>query len=208
MLKLDIMKGCKLVAGFKGIRNTISRVNIMADPEIMEWIHEGEFLLTTAYFFEKEQDIKAQKELLNVCYNKKLAGIGIKVSPYLKELPQEIIILANKLNLPIIDIHQSIPLADIMMSTFKEIFNKQASLLERIEHLHEKLMAVMMEGKGVNEIVRVVHENIRNPAILVMNFSDETIEHLYDKDIEIKSELLKEINDFYEIGRASCRERV
>jgi purine catabolism regulator len=163
----------------------------------MEWIHEGEFLLTTAYFFEKEQDIKAQKELLNVCYNKKLAGIGIKVSPYLKELPQEIIILANKLNLPIIDIHQSIPLADIMMSTFKEIFNKQASLLERIEHLHEKLMAVMMEGKGVNEIVRVVHENIRNPAILVMNFSDETIEHLYDKDIEIKSELLKEINDFY-----------
>lgn len=197
MLKLDIMKGCKLVAGFKGIRNTISRVNIMADPEIMEWIHEGEFLLTTAYFFEKEQDIKAQKELLNVCYNKKLAGIGIKVSPYLKELPQEIIILANKLNLPIIDIHQSIPLADIMMSTFKEIFNKQASLLERIEHLHEKLMAVMMEGKGVNEIVRVVHENIRNPAILVMNFSDETIEHLYDKDIEIKSELLKEINDFY-----------
>lgn len=197
MLKLDIMKGCKLVAGFKGIRNTISRVNIMADPEIMEWIHEGEFLLTTAYFFEKEHDIKAQKELLNVCYNKKLAGIGIKVSPYLKELPSEIIILANKLNLPIIDIHQSIPLADIMMSTFKEIFNKQASLLERIEHLHEKLMAVMMEGKGVNEIVRVVHENIRNPAILVMNFSDETIEHLYDKDIEIKSELLKEINDFY-----------
>ncbi len=197
MLKLDIMKGCKLVAGFKGIRNTISRVNIMADPEIMEWIHEGEFLLTTAYFFEKEHDIKAQKELLNVCYNKKLAGIGIKVSPYLNELPPEIIILANKLNLPIIDIHQSIPLADIMMSTFKEIFNKQASLLERIEHLHEKLMAVMMEGKGVNEIVRVVHENIRNPAILVMNFSDETIEHLYDKDIEIKSELLKEINDFY-----------
>lgn len=197
MLKLDIMKGCNIVAGFKGIRNTISRVNIMADPEIMEWVHEGEFLLTTAYFFEKENDIKAQKELLSVCYNEKLAGIGIKVSPYLEELPPEIITLANQLNFPIIDIHQSIPLADIMMSTFKEIFNKQASLLERIEHLHEKFMTVMMEGKGVSDIVKVVHENIKNPVILVMNFSNETIEHLYDNDIDLKVELLKEINDFY-----------
>lgn len=197
MLKLEIMKGCKLVAGFRGIRNTISRVNIMADHEIMEWVHEGEFLLTTAYFFEKENNIEAQIELLNICYNKKLSGIGIKINPYLQELPQEIIILANKLNLPIIDIHYSIPLADIMMSTFKEIFNKQASLLERIEHLHEKLMTVMMEGKGVNEIVKVVHENIRNPVILIMNFSTETIEHLYEKDMEIRGELLREINEFY-----------
>lgn len=197
MLKLDIMKGCNLVGGFKGIRNTISRVNIMADPDILEWVHEGEFLLTTAYFFEKENDIKAQKELLNVCYNKKLAGIGIKVSPYLEKLPQEIIALANELNLPIIDIHYSIPLSDIMMSTFKEIFNKQASLLERIEHIHEKFMAVMMEGKGLNDVVKVVHENIKNPVILVMNFSNETIEHLYDSDMEIRTGLLREVNEFY-----------
>lgn len=197
MLKLDIMKNCNMVAGFKGIRNTISRVNIMADPEILEWVHEGEFLLTTAYFFEKENDVKAQKELLEVCFNKKLAGIGIKISPYLESLPQEVIDLANELSLPIIDIHYSIPLADIMMSTFKEIFNKQASLLERIEHIHEKFMAVMMEGKGLDEIVKVVHENIKNPVILVMNFSNEIIEHLYDKDIEIRDELLREVNEFY-----------
>ncbi len=197
MLKLETMKGCKLVAGFKGIRNTISRVNIMADPEIMDWVHEGELLLTTAYFFEKDNNIEVQKELLNICHNKKLAGIGIKINPYLEELSSEIIILANQLNLPIIDIHHSIPLSDIMMSTFKEVFNKQASLLERIEHLHEKLMGVMMEGKGVTEIAKVVHENIRNPVILVLNFSNETIEHLYDKDMEIKGELLKEISEFY-----------
>lgn len=197
MLKLDIMKGCNLVGGFKGIRNTISRVNIMADPDILEWVHEGEFLLTTAYFFEKENDIRAQKELLNVCYDKKLAGIGIKISPYLESLSPEIIFLANELNFPIIDIHYSIPLADIMMSTFKEIFNKQASLLERIEHIHEKFMTVMMEGKGLDEIVKVVHENIKNPVILVMNFSNETLEHLYDSDIEIRAGLLREVNEFY-----------
>ena len=54
MLNLDIMEDCKLIAGFKGIRNTISIVNIMADPDIMDWVQKGEFLLTTAYFFEKD----------------------------------------------------------------------------------------------------------------------------------------------------------
>ncbi len=51
MLGLEVMGDSKLIAGFKGIRNTISRVNIMADPDIIDWVQEGEFLLTTAYFF-------------------------------------------------------------------------------------------------------------------------------------------------------------
>ena len=43
----------------------------------------------------------------------------------------------NKLNFPIIDVHQSVPLSDVMMIAIKEIFNKQQSLLERIERVHE-----------------------------------------------------------------------
>ena len=83
MLKLEIMKDCKLIAGFRGVRNTISRVNIMADPDILEWICEGEFLLTTAYFFKKD-NFEDQKELIRVCVDNNLAGIGIKVSPYIE----------------------------------------------------------------------------------------------------------------------------
>lgn len=54
MMNLDVMKNCKMVAGFKSITNTVTRVNIMADPDVFDWVEEGEFLLTTAYFFEKK----------------------------------------------------------------------------------------------------------------------------------------------------------
>lgn len=54
ILRLDIMDDCKLVAGFKGIRNTVSNVNIMAGLDIIGWIQEGEFLLTTAYSFKRD----------------------------------------------------------------------------------------------------------------------------------------------------------
>lgn len=197
MMKLDIMKTSTLVAGFRGVRNTISRVNIMADPDILEWIAEGEFLLTTAYFFNKD-DLEEQKKLIKVCYDNKLAGIGIKVSPYLESLPIELTEYANKLNFPIIDVHQSVPLSDIMMIAIKEIFNKQASLLERIEGVHEKLMNVMLEGKGFLEVVNIIQENIKNPVILNLSFSSQVVESLGDNGAQYRDELLNELNIFYE----------
>lgn len=137
MLGLEVMENCNMIAGFKGVKNTIARVNIMADPDIFDWVQEGEFLLTTAYFFEKD-NVEAQKKLIRNASDKKMAGIGIKVSPYLEALSEEVLNLAEELNFPLIDIHYSIPLSDIMMAIFKEIFNKQASLLERIEKVDRK----------------------------------------------------------------------
>ncbi|HAE91112.1 MAG TPA: hypothetical protein DCG60_00440 [Tissierella sp.] len=69
MLKLDAMASCNLIAGFRGARNTISRINIMADPDILEWTTEGEFLLTTAYSF-KQDNIDEQIELIKECASK------------------------------------------------------------------------------------------------------------------------------------------
>lgn len=204
ILKLDIMKDCTLIAGFRGIRNTISRVNIMADPDILEWIAEGEFLLTTAYFF-KSEDIEGQKEMIKVCYDNKLAGIGIKISPYIDGLDQEVIEYANKLNFPVIDIHEAIPLSDIMMIAIREIFNKQASLLERIEKVHEQLMGVMLEGKGFNEVLSIIQENIKNPVILRLSFSNEIIEDFGEENDSIKKELLNEVRVFYESGGGGDR---
>lgn len=197
MLDLEIMDGCNIVAGFKGIKNTVSRVNVVADPDILDWVQEGEFLLTTAYFFEKD-NMEVQKELIKDAYENNLAGIGIKVSPYLDALPDEVLSLAEEMNFPLIDIHHSIPLSDIMLSLIKEIFNKQASLLERIERIHERLMEAMLDGKGIGEIIQVIHENIKNPVLLNLNFSNQIFSQLGDLDAITTEELFNDMKKFYE----------
>lgn len=194
LLNLDIMKNCKLIAGFKSTRNTISRVNIMADPDIPDWIQEGEFLLTTAYFFEKD-GVESQKELIKACVSKNLAGIGIKLSPYVDGLSQEVLDLANDLNLPIVDIYHSIPLADVMTIAFQEIFNKQASLLKRIEKIHEQLMNAMLEGTGLEAIIRIVQDNIKNPVVLIIDGTGEMFEELGNSK-EQRDQLLDDVYDF------------
>lgn len=196
MLNLEVMGKSRLIAGFKGIRNTVSRVNVMADPDITDWVQEGEFLLTTAYSFKKD-NLEEQKMLIEECSKKKLAGMGIKIHPYLDSLSDEVINLADILDFPLVDIHYSIPLSDIMSATLKEIFNKQASLLERMEKVHEQLMNTMLQGQGLGKLTEVVFENVRNPVFLSLDFTCEYIEKFGNINNETKEILLKDVSNFY-----------
>lgn len=104
-----------------------------------------------------------------------LAGIGIKLHPYLSRLPPEVADLANRLNFPVIELHDSVPFTEIVAPIFHEIFNQQASLLKRIEKIHEQLMNIMLEGGGIREVLQLVSENILNPVLVRIIATDETM---------------------------------
>ncbi|SDY88598.1 transcriptional regulator, CdaR family [Proteiniborus ethanoligenes] len=196
-LNMEYMKNCKLVAGFKGIRNTISKVNVMADPDILSWVDEGELLLTTAYSFKKD-NIEEQKNLIRECSKKKLAGIGIKIYPYLNELPEEVIKLADDLNFPIIDLHYSIPLSDIMTPLFNEIFNRQSYLLKKIEKIYEQFMDAMLKGANSNQITKLISDSVKNPVYVKFEFPEETIVQFDYVDDSIKELLLENATKFFD----------
>lgn len=197
LLDLEVMKGCKLIAGYRSSKNTISRINIMADPDIMQWTSSGEFLLTTSYYFN-DSNIQEQKNLIKHCCENKLAGIGIKVYPGIVSLPQETLDFADELNFPMVDIEYSIPLSDIMMGAFKEILNKQASLLERLEKVHERLMESMLRGSGLEDIIDILHKNVKNPVVLSLSLSNEIYKNVGEKSLHLEEEFDKEIRSFYE----------
>ncbi|RKD31674.1 CdaR family transcriptional regulator [Thermohalobacter berrensis] len=206
VLKMNCMEKCKLIAGFKGVDNTVSRVNIMADPDILNWVHEGELLLTTAYSFRKDS-IEIQKKLIKECSRKGLAGIGIKIHPYLKRLSSEVIDLANTLNFPIIDLYYDIPFSDIMTPIFKEIFNKEALLLQRLDRIHEELMNAMLSGASIESIANVIHKNLNNPVLIKLEFPNKQIMKFGDLDKYIKELLINNMRSFYNSSSFNYHEK-
>lgn len=173
-LEMDCLKACKLIAGFEGYNNVIYRVNIMADSEILNWVSEDELLLTTAYFF-KATEIEKQLEFIRELKKKKLAGIAIKIYPYLDRLPKEVLELANELKFPIIELDYAIPFTDIMGPIFKKIFNKQALLLQKVEDVHNNLMNIILTGGEVKDIVATLSKTLGNPIMVINNYFDEFI---------------------------------
>lgn len=195
VLEMDIMKNCRLIAGEDAKGNVITRVNIMADPDVLNWVMEGEFLLTTAYFF-KITSLEEQKKLICEASDKKLSGIGIKVIPYLEKLPEEIIHLANELLLPIVELDSDIPFGEIMTPIFREIFNRQSVMLQKVENVHNDTMDVILKGGGVKEIVRVLMRSVENPVLIKDHYFEEYIYDEQDSNTDY-SELIKSVKKYF-----------
>lgn len=206
ILKMECMEKCKIIAGFNGVHNTVSRVNIMADPDVLDWVDQGEFLLTTAYSF-KLGGLEEQKKFIRACSSKGLAAIGIKIYPYLEALPAEIIKLANKLNLPIIDLYYATPFSDIITPVFKEIFNKHTSLLQRLERVHEQLMNVVLESGTIGDIGRVACENLKNPVVIKVRYPEQWFLQLESIDNNTRKFLLENAKKFYDPNSIKNNER-
>jgi len=206
IMEMDCMSKCKVIAGEKGIKNTVSNVNVMADPDIINWVEEGELLLTTAYSF-KTSSLKEQRDFIRQCSDKKLAALGIKIYPYLDNLPKEILALADNLGLPIIELYYEVPFSDIMTPVFKEIFNKQAILLQKLENIYERLMDVMLKGGDLERIAKTVNDNLKNPIMIKLDFPTNEIFHSGYIEDEVRESLIQNAERFYDPNLEKYKER-
>lgn len=195
VLELDLMKNCRLLAGREAVQNVVTRMNIMADPDILNWVTEGEFLLTTAYFF-KTTSLEEQQKLIREAAAKQLSGIGIKVFPYLEKLPEEVLALADELGFPIVELDSDIPFGDIITPIFKEIFNRQSVMLQKVENVHNDTMDVILKGGGVKEIVRVLMRNVENPVLIKDHHFEEYIYDEQDSSADYEL-LIKSVKKYF-----------
>ena len=173
-MKLEPLKSCQVIAGVNNLDNTITRVNIMADLEILNWIEEGEFLLTTAVHFGNIT-IEEQVDLLTGMKNCGVEAIAIKIQPYLKALDENLLRLADEIGLPIIQLDYNISFADIMEPILKEIFDKQSKVIRRVEAIHNDMMELLLKGGSILDVAKDLSDKVGNNIIVKDYYFDEII---------------------------------
>ena len=102
-LKLDVLQSCKVLTGPAGLQNEIRWVNIIEILDDLRHIEDGEFLITTAYDLNMENEAR-QKELITYFTNKGLAALAIQTGYYIQEIPPYFIKLAADHGIPVIEI--------------------------------------------------------------------------------------------------------
>lgn len=91
----------------------------MEVPDVINWVEEGEFLLTTAY--SMKDNIQGLDQLVTDLNNKKVAGLGVKTKRYINEIPKEVLEKAEKLEFPLIEIPYDISYSTILTESLTEI---------------------------------------------------------------------------------------
>lgn len=164
LFHIDILKNSKVLAGNEGLNRKITKINVMEVPDILDWVTQGEFLLTTAYSFR--DDLNLLSDLIPKLNNKGLAGLGIKTKRYVEEIPTDIIDTANKLGFPIVEIPKEASYSEIITSVLTEIINRQTNILNKIHKFHNRLVDVMLRGGSLHEIANAIHKSVENSVAI------------------------------------------
>lgn len=96
------MKDAKVVAGIGGLNGKIKSCDIIEMKDPWNWINEGEVIFLNGIGLDDiEMDLT---RIVIEVEKKKAAGLIIQIGPYIKDITERIRVLADQLNVPIIEI--------------------------------------------------------------------------------------------------------
>jgi purine catabolism regulator len=164
-LSLDVINRLNVVGGKDGLNRVIRLVNVIEVPDIMDWLMEGELLLTTGYSFRE------YPELLTVLIPKMAesgsAGLAIKTKRFLQEIPEELIKSADKHNIPLLDVPYDLSFSEIIAPILGVIFSKQNKILQKLDQAHKKLMDIVLNGSSLEDLCNETAKLISNPVAII-----------------------------------------
>ncbi len=164
-LSLDLVNRLKLVGGEDGLERIIKLVNVIEVPDIMDWLIEGEFLLTTGYSFREYPEM--MQTLIPRMGQAKSAALAIKTKRYMNEIPADIIKSADEHGIPLLEVPYDLSFSEIIAPILGVVFNKQNKILQKLEQAHKKLMDLALNGSPLEELCKETGKLISNPVAIV-----------------------------------------
>ena len=174
IMELPSMAEAVLLSGQEAEEASIRLINIMADPEILQWIDRDEMLAMTAYSLP---DMTKSERLtfFKTAFEKGVAVIAIKIKPYMEALDGEILEYLNKVHFPVIEVPAEVPVSQIISEVTDSLFKKQTKIIERLENIHQGFMDIILSGGGPTEIVTILADYINNPVMFEISYSRNVI---------------------------------
>lgn len=163
MLKIPELEGFRVLAGWSGMdRTEIRTVTVMDAPDVLQWLHGGEFFLSSGYIFRGNPNLLIQ--IIEDLHKGGAAGFGLKVNRFLGQIPAEVLVRAEELGFPLIDVPKHFSFSDIINPVLSRLVNQQAKELAFSETVRHSFFDLVMHGAGVEEIMatlaRFTHRDV------------------------------------------------
>lgn len=144
ILKLKNTKEIKLLGGYKGLGKCIEWVHVLEcfenPSEGVKWLQGGEIVIITGI----KNDAGTLVKLVEGISERKGAALILNIEKYIGEIPNEVIEIADKLEIPLF----ALPWKGRIMEISKKISN--AVILSRIEEKFMKSFFMMYYLAKVN----------------------------------------------------------
>lgn len=164
LLSLEYFKDFYVIAGKKGLDREIQGITIMDAPDGFRWTVGKELVLSSGYAIAQDPDC-IRRAFEDGSY-KKTAAMMIKRGRYLPKIPEELIELHDKYNVPLISMPFSAPWMEVMSQINMAVLNRTIRRF-RLQHF-DALQSTDQTYKvqKIRRILQAVEIEMNFPAFL------------------------------------------
>ena len=166
----------RCVAGFCGTNREVTSFTIIDTPEILDWLHGGEFVVDSGYITSHNPSML--KGFIASLKEKGCAALGVKLHRYHNEIPGIILDDGNKLDFPIYEMPYNLYFCDFASMIYKRIFEEQLDDMYHVSIAYKDIVNSFSKYKVPERMLSELSLVLRNPVFLI-NSQFELIEYSY-----------------------------
>ncbi|CAJ1003201.1 MULTISPECIES: PucR family transcriptional regulator [Brevibacillus] len=174
-LQLPDMVQTRLVGGAAGLDNPIRWVTIVEVLEDVTRLQEGEFLITTGFGLSEDEQRRAS--LIPSLAERKLSGVALHTGFYLREIPADLVHMADRFGLPLIEIPVEMNFSTITKAILQPIINRQFETLAYSQAIHNRMIEAALSKGGLPAIAAELAQLTGGAVKLVDALGFEVVQH-------------------------------
>ncbi|MGI6485904.1 MAG: PucR family transcriptional regulator [Tepidanaerobacteraceae bacterium] len=166
-IEIGGLKKGVVIAGHGGLDKQISSVSVLeaTSSEVANWIRGGELFITS--FYSIADDIDKQLNIIRILAQRSCSGLVIcSLGFWLKQVSEEVISLANNLNLPLILVPSDMAYVDIITPLMDEILKIEKEKLLFASNVQKQLYDVILADKDVHDLLSTLGSIIKKRLAL------------------------------------------
>jgi purine catabolism regulator len=156
--------GLDLVAGGESAGAPIRWVHATELPDPTPWLSGGELILTTGLQLDTPE---VQRGLVERLTSHHVAGLGFGTGFEHDSIPDALLDEARGLGFPVFEVPYALPFIAITERAFTTLVNEQYQLLQRSIAIHRRLERLLLEERGLDELVRAIAATIGGAVVVL-----------------------------------------
>lgn len=170
ILGWEILSGHTIIAGADSVPcSEVLSITVIDAPDAVNWIKAREFVVTSTY--PVQQSPEALVALIEQLAARNAAGLGVKLTRFLREFPDEVRRRADELGLPIISLPGPLAWSDLIGRVFAD-GGRQSSQTAHLSAIYRGFSQHRARLGSLRELFDLLTGFVNLPVILALE--DET----------------------------------
>lgn len=163
VLELPVVRRAlpELIVGDGGLGREIRWAHVveMRDPD--DLLKGGELVLTTGLGAGRDGGAWTASLI-----SQGMAALAVELGSSWREVPAPVVAGCARAGVPVVAFHRPVRFIEITEAVHGAVINAQFALLERGEQIHRRFTELILQGRGVPEILAELAAAVANPVVL------------------------------------------